>query len=240
MRCSNWRDRKACHQCKRDWGGPLECIGQSRRSGRTASLHALRILSAALEVLVLASAETGWQACHLLIEPPPSVLKPREKDGDRSRSEGEISGLMPLYFKSHSQGEYVFDHAWADALERAGGDYYPKLQCAVPFTPVTGPRLLAQTAEAKRALLQSAAAVLKRTGSSSLHITFLTRAEWEAAGAVGYLQRHRPAISLGKSRLCLLRRIPGGPVLRQAQDAAQRAFIGPRCRGYVFRMANRR
>src|SRR6266566_13868 len=80
---------------------------------------------AALEESGSAAAETGWQPRHLVIE---------EKDA--------ISGLMPLYLKSHSQGEYVFDQAWADALERAGGDYYPKLQCAVPFTPVTGRRLL--------------------------------------------------------------------------------------------------
>src|SRR6185437_15913684 len=72
-----------------------------------------------------AVAQTGWQPCHLMLE-----------------QEGKLAALMPLYLKSHSQGEYVFDHAWADALERAGGDYYPKLQCAVPFTPVTGRRLL--------------------------------------------------------------------------------------------------
>jgi predicted N-acyltransferase len=144
---------------------------------------------AALEESGSASAETGWQPCHLLIEPPASTLTSHKDTGGSSRSEDKISGLMPLYLKSHSQGEYVFDHAWADALERAGGDYYPKLQCAVPFTPVTGPRLLAQTPEAKRHLVECAAAIVKRTGASSLHITFLTRPEWEAAGSAGYLQR---------------------------------------------------
>ena len=96
---------------------------------------------------------------------------------------------MPLYLKNHSQGEYVFDPAWADALERAGGDYYPKLQCAVPFTPVTGPRLLARDQAAREALLKTAAAAVKQTGASSLHITFPTKAEWEIAGRAGDLQR---------------------------------------------------
>src|SRR5205085_3037308 len=100
---------------------------------------------------------------------------------------------MPLYLKSHSYGEYVFDHAWADALERAGGDYYPKLQASVPFTPVTGKRLLiragAETETARTMLLAGAAAAVKELQASSLHITFLTREEWDAAGAAGLLQR---------------------------------------------------
>ena len=75
------------------------------------------------------------------------------------------------------------------ALERAGGNYYPKLQCAVPFTPVTGPRLLAATDKAREILLKTAAAAVKQIGASSLHITFLTQAEWRAAGEAGYLLR---------------------------------------------------
>jgi predicted N-acyltransferase len=122
---------------------------------------------AALEESGSASAETGWQPCHLLAD----------------------DGLMPLYLKSHSYGEYVFDHAWAEALERAGGDYYPKLQCSVPFTPVTGPRLLAATNAAKQQLLAYAAAAVTQIGASSLHITFLPEAEWRLAGEAGYLQR---------------------------------------------------
>ena len=117
----------------------------------------------ALEASGSAARETGWQPCHLLTD----------------------DGLMPLYLKSHSQGEYVFDHGWAEALERAGGDYYPKLQCAVPFTPVTGPRLLGN----RDTLLKTAQAAVTQIGASSLHITFLTREEWEAAGDAGYLQR---------------------------------------------------
>ncbi len=121
----------------------------------------------ALEESGSACAETGWQPCHLLSD----------------------DGLMPLYLKSHSQGEYVFDHAWAGALERAGGDYYPKLQCAVPFTPVTGSRLLAKTDAAKRELLALAAGTVRQLDASSLHITFLAHEEWQLAGEAGYLQR---------------------------------------------------
>ncbi|MGA9795465.1 MAG: GNAT family N-acetyltransferase [Rhizomicrobium sp.] len=123
-----------------------------------------------------ATARTGWRACHLVIE-----------DG------GAIRGLMPLYLKTHSQGEYVFDHGWADAFERAGGSYYPKLQASVPFTPVTGPRLLiaadAPRDETRSALLAAGAAAVKELDASSLHITFLTEEEWKSAGELGYLQR---------------------------------------------------
>jgi hypothetical protein len=122
---------------------------------------------AALEESGSACAQTGWQPCHLLSD----------------------DGLMPLYLKSHSYGEYVFDHAWAEALERAGGDYYPKLQAAVPFTPVTGPRLLAKTDQARRDLLALAAGAVTQLGASSLHITFMAQDEWRLAGDTGYLQR---------------------------------------------------
>jgi predicted N-acyltransferase len=95
--------------------------------------------------------------------------------------------------KSHSRGEYVFDHGWADAFERAGGDYYPKLQVAVPFTPVTGPRLLARPgplADAVRGGLADALVeIAKTSGLSSAHVTFPTQEEWHALGERGYLQR---------------------------------------------------
>jgi uncharacterized protein len=122
---------------------------------------------AALEESGSASRKTGWQPAHLLMD----------------------EALMPLYLKNHSYGEYVFDHAWAEALERVGGDYYPKLQCAVPFTPVTGRRLLTAEDAARDALLRTAASAVKQIGASSLHITFLTREEWQAAGEAGYLLR---------------------------------------------------
>lgn len=131
---------------------------------------------AAVEESGSASARTGWRACHLVVE-----------------DDGRIVGLLPLYLKNHSQGEYVFDHGWADAFERAGGDYYPKLQASVPFTPVTGPRLLvAQDADkdsVRTMLLAGGASAVKELRASSLHITFLTEEEWKAAGDVGYLQR---------------------------------------------------
>ena len=122
---------------------------------------------AALEESGSASRKTGWQPAHLLTP----------------------NGLMPLYLKNHSYGEYVFDHAWAEALERAGGDYYPKLQCSVPFTPVTGRRLLTADAGSRESLLKAAAGALRQIGASSLHITFLPHAEWQAAGKAGYLLR---------------------------------------------------
>jgi predicted N-acyltransferase len=107
---------------------------------------------------------------------------------------GRIVGLLPMYLKSHSQGEYVFDGSWADAFHRAGGDYYPKLQASVPFTPVTGNRLLVAPGEdpgmIRQMLLAAGASAVKELEASSLHITFLTGEEWEAAGGAGYLQRN--------------------------------------------------
>jgi predicted N-acyltransferase len=87
-------------------------------------------------------------------------------DGD------ELAGAMPLYLKFHSYGEYVFDWAWADAYHRRGLDYYPKLLCAVPFTPATGPRLLAPTAELRQRLLRAALGLAKELRASSLHLLF--------------------------------------------------------------------
>jgi predicted N-acyltransferase len=131
---------------------------------------------AAVEESGSASPEAGWQPCHLVVE-----------------TRGKIEGIMPLYLKSHSQGEYVFDHSWADAFARAGGRYYPKLQASVPFTPVTGPRLLIAAGADKEAvqtmLLKGGAEAVREIDASSLHITFLTEDEWKAAGAAGYLQR---------------------------------------------------
>jgi len=131
---------------------------------------------AACEESGSATGRTGWRPAHLAIE-----------------AGGRIIGLMPMYLKTHSQGEYVFDHSWADALERAGGDYYPKLQASVPFTPATGSRLLvaagADVAATREALLATGATAVKQLRASSLHITFLTEEEWKAAGEVGFLQR---------------------------------------------------
>jgi uncharacterized protein len=132
----------------------------------------------ALEESGSATRATGWLPQHLVLED----------------AAGGISACMPCYLKSHSYGEYVFDHAWADAYERAGGSYYPKLQAAVPFTPVTGRRLLVREGrsrpEREALLLQAAATLTDRLDASSLHVTFPTREEWELAGSFGFLQRN--------------------------------------------------
>jgi hypothetical protein len=98
-----------------------------------------------------------------------------------------------MYLKNHSRGEYVFDHGWANAFENAGGRYYPKLQCSVPFTPATGPRLLTPNSPAREAvedtLIAGAIEVGKRMDVSSLHITFLPERQWTRLGSRGLLQR---------------------------------------------------
>ena len=132
----------------------------------------------ALEESGSATRATGWLPQHLVLED----------------ATGGIAACMPCYLKSHSYGEYVFDHAWADAYERAGGSYYPKLQAAVPFTPVTGQRLLVREGpdrtEHQALLLQAAATLADRLEASSLHLTFPTCEEWELAGKLGFLQRN--------------------------------------------------
>ena len=104
---------------------------------------------------------------------------------------GGLLAVAPMYAKSHSYGEYVFDHGWANALERAGGDYYPKLQVAAPFSPVPGPRLLVRPgAGVPHATLAGALAqACRELGFSSVHVTFCTEPEWQALGQSGWLQR---------------------------------------------------
>lgn len=120
---------------------------------------------------------TGWGPQHLAIE-------------DEA---GEVGAVMPLYLKSHSQGEYIFDHSWADAYERAGGRYYPKLLSAAPFTPATGPRLLVRPDVPVQAgnemLLGGALTLCQQMGVSSVHINFPPKAEWDWLGAQGLAQR---------------------------------------------------
>ena len=131
----------------------------------------------ALEDAGCIGARSGWIARHLVLE----------------NAQGEIRGVAPGYVKTHSQGEYVFDHAWADAYRRAGGQYYPKYQIAVPFTPVPGPRLLVMpgmTALADEAMLAAAAVeVAQRNGLSSVHVTFESGAVQERLADLGYLAR---------------------------------------------------
>lgn len=106
--------------------------------------------------------------------------------------EGQMIGCAPLYYKTHSQGEYVFDHSWAHAFERAGGRYYPKAQIAVPFTPVTGERFLARPgfeAQALAGLMQGAVELASRDDMSSLHITFADEAQALACREMGLIHR---------------------------------------------------
>ena len=126
----------------------------------------------ALELSGSATAKTGWAAQHLVLT-----------------ENGTIIGVAPCYLKSHSMGEYVFDHAWADAFTRAGGRYYPKLQTSVPFTPATGPRLLAGTAQHRAALADGLIALCQQLQASSAHITFAPHSEWSEMGEKGWLQR---------------------------------------------------
>lgn len=131
----------------------------------------------ALEASQSAVARTGWQPQHLLAE----------------TEEGTVLGACPCYLKSHSRGEYVFDAGWADAYERAGGAYYPKLQVSVPFTPATGPRLMvrpgSQAEAARGALAAGLVALTEARNASSVHVTFQSREENGFLAAQGFLQR---------------------------------------------------
>lgn len=125
----------------------------------------------ALEVSGSVGPGTGWEARHLTV-----------------RQDGRLLAAMPLYVKLHSQGEYIFDHAFADAWQRAGGHYYPKLQSAVPFTPATGPRLLGAP-ELRPILLRALAEVTRSNDLSSAHVTFCTAEEAGIGVEEGYLHR---------------------------------------------------
>jgi hypothetical protein len=116
---------------------------------------------------------SGWIPAPLVIDGP----------------DGRLAGALPAYVKSHSQGEYVFDHSWADAWHRAGGSYYPKLQIAAPFTPATGPRVLTREPALAAPLLHAATLFCERHGLSSAHATFLEPAQLPLFEAAGWLVR---------------------------------------------------
>jgi len=131
----------------------------------------------ALEQSGCVSEKTGWLPFHIQLQ---------------HSETSKIVGFVPLYIKSHSYGEYVFDHAWANAYTQAGGNYYPKLQSSVPFTPVTGSRLLTipdTPISAQIALLQSLGNITRQHGFSSTHITFLEKKEADLAAKAGFLIR---------------------------------------------------
>lgn len=128
---------------------------------------------AALEASGSAVSRTGWQAAHIVVDD----------------AAGVPAGIMPAYLKSHSQGEYVFDQGWADAFERVGGRYYPKLQASVPFTPATGPRLLLRDPAIAPTLIAAAETLAGQNQLSSVHATFLTPEQQAMFDAAGWLLR---------------------------------------------------
>ena len=146
------------------------------RSGERFNPFLSHAFLQALEISGSVGARTGWSPAHVVV-----------KDA------GRMVAAAPSYLKSNSQGEYVFDHAWADAFSRAGGRYYPKLQVAVPFTPATGRRFLVagdqDLARRQSELAAGLRALRQEAKASSIHATFVTKAEWEAFGAQGWLQR---------------------------------------------------
>jgi uncharacterized protein len=131
---------------------------------------------AAIEASGSACARTGWGPRHLV-----------------AKLDGAVAGIVPCYLKSHSQGEYVFDRGWADAFQRAGGRYYPKLQASVPFTPATGPRLLIRDGigveRIGTALAGGLVALCGATNASSVHVTFAPEREWKFLASHGFLER---------------------------------------------------
>src|SRR5271168_665488 len=130
----------------------------------------------ALEASGSVGGRSGWTPAHVTVE-----------DG-----RGRLVAAAPAYLKSHSQGEYVFDHAWADAYENAGGSYYPKLQVAAPFTPVTGRRLLVRpdaASGAREALIGALRGLREAVEASSVHVTFANAEDAAALGAAGFARR---------------------------------------------------
>ncbi len=162
----------------------------------------------ALEASGSATRDSGWQPQHLALE----------DEG------GRLLGAVPLYLKSHSYGEYVFDWGWASAYERAGGRYYPKLQCSVPFTPVTGHRLLLHPAASPAVTDGLVAAMLelaRRHKVSSLHVTFPTRSAASGATRSPAASRSRRSPAAPSSRAIGTRSIASTTRPRTANGATR-------------------
>ena len=159
------------------WDDLARCADSSEASADPDNPFVRHAFLSSLEDSGCVGRRAGWMPQHLVLEDP----------------DGAPAAVAPAYLKSHSQGEYVFDYGWADAFERAGGRYYPKLQMSVPFTPATGPRLLvgkAPGAEVRRqALAEGAKTFTARTGVSSAHATFLTAADLAVLEDAGWLHR---------------------------------------------------
>src|SRR5215470_15850976 len=145
------------------------CAGDGNPSVSHAFLNAL-------EESGSTTSRTGWTPQHISVAGP----------------DGAIAGLVPLYSKTHSYGEYIFDYGWADAYERAGGRYYPKLLSAAPFTPVPGPRLMLRAGappEIRTHLIAGMVELAKRRCISSVHVNFPEQADMDILAETGFLQR---------------------------------------------------
>ncbi len=160
-----------------EWDACANPSGSSAGSKSHYNPFVCHSFLAAAEGSGSATPRTGWGARHLI-----------------ARLDGRIVGIVPCYLKSHSQGEYVFDRGWADAYERAGGRYYPKLQCSVPFTPATGPRLLIRDGVDRERIADALAAGLmalcNATQASSVHVTFARESEAKYLAQHGFLIRN--------------------------------------------------
>jgi len=149
-----------------DWDA---CAGGENPFVSHAFLHALESSGSV-------TSETGWLPQHLVA----------------ADEAGRVAACMPIYLKNHSYGEYIFDWGWAEAFERAGGNYYPKLQSAVPFTPAMGPRLLVRPDADEKyfdVLTAGMIQLARQHNVSSLHVTFPTKDQWDRLGNTGFLQR---------------------------------------------------
>jgi predicted N-acyltransferase len=149
-----------------DWDA---CAGQSNPFVSHAFLFALEESGSVTN-------KTGWLPQHLLV----------------NDENNQLVACMPIYLKNHSYGEYIFDWGWAEAYNRAGGNYYPKLQAAVPFTPATGPRMLVREGASDRyyqVLMNGVIQLAQKHKASSLHITFPTKDQWDRLGVSGFIKR---------------------------------------------------
>ncbi|MFZ3308261.1 MAG: GNAT family N-acetyltransferase [Xanthobacteraceae bacterium] len=154
-------------------GASIHAVDEATQYNPFVSHAFLSVLEASKSV----GGRTGWQPQHVLAR----------------TADGELVAAAPCYLKSHSRGEYVFDRGWAEAYERAGGSYYPKLQIAVPFTPASGPRLLLRPGPNSEAVARALAGGLtelcEQCGASGVHVTFAPETQYRLLGEHGYLQR---------------------------------------------------
>jgi len=178
--CANPQTGAAGTKGQADAGNGQEAAGSSATSGAEQQGYNPFISHAFLAALEQSNSvgpRTGWQPRHVLVR----------------TADGTLIAAAPCYLKSHSRGEYVFDHGWAEAYASAGGSYYPKLQVAVPFTPATGRRLLVRQTSDSRAIARAVGSglveICKICGASGVHVTFAPETEFQLLGELGYLQR---------------------------------------------------